>query len=213
MSNEPITRIEKYLSEIESGGNDVPIPITRIEHYLYEIAQNGGGGASSADKVSYDNTESGLNATNVQDAIDEVAQGGGSGITYDVTISGTATGDVTNLEDWKGATYTAKSSVTDMLAKIRATGKIDFDGGLTKSATSTIGVPVVQYHLPIIQYCEIMSAEYFAILCQSQGLTVDGETEGIVIHASGLDASLDYEHNFMLVIGVLEGGSIACIPV
>lgn len=41
---EPITRIEKYLSEIENGGKDVPVPVTRIEHYLYEIAQNGGGG-------------------------------------------------------------------------------------------------------------------------------------------------------------------------
>ena len=32
----------------------------------------GGGGASSADQVSYDNTDSGLTATNVQDAIDEI---------------------------------------------------------------------------------------------------------------------------------------------
>lgn len=37
----------------------------------------GGGGA--ADAVSYDNTESGLTAENVQSAIDEVAQGGGGG--------------------------------------------------------------------------------------------------------------------------------------
>lgn len=36
------------------------------------IASTGGGGASSADDVSYDNTTSGLTATNVQDAIDEV---------------------------------------------------------------------------------------------------------------------------------------------
>ena len=33
----------------------------------------GGGGGSSADAVSYDNTTSGLSATDVQDAIDEVA--------------------------------------------------------------------------------------------------------------------------------------------
>jgi hypothetical protein len=33
---------------------------------------SGGGGASSADDVTYDNTDSGLSATNVQDAIDEV---------------------------------------------------------------------------------------------------------------------------------------------
>lgn len=35
----------------------------------------GGGGASSAANVSYDNTQSGLTATNVQAAIDEVAAG------------------------------------------------------------------------------------------------------------------------------------------
>lgn len=36
-------------------------------------------GAGAADAVSYDNTESGLTAENVQSAIDEVAQGGGGG--------------------------------------------------------------------------------------------------------------------------------------
>lgn len=37
-----------------------------------EIHESSGGGASSADQVSYDNTDSGLTATNVQDAIDEI---------------------------------------------------------------------------------------------------------------------------------------------
>lgn len=36
------------------------------------IKQGGGGGASSADAVSYDNSKSGFSATNVQDAIDEL---------------------------------------------------------------------------------------------------------------------------------------------
>lgn len=35
-------------------------------------SRSGGGGASSADAVSYDNSKSGFSATNVQDAIDEV---------------------------------------------------------------------------------------------------------------------------------------------
>lgn len=47
----------------------------------------GGGGASSADEVSYDNTDSGLEADNVQDAIDEVANAGGSGGVFLVTIT------------------------------------------------------------------------------------------------------------------------------
>lgn len=73
--------------------NKIPDPITREEQYLYAIAKNGGGGggASSADEVSYDNTASGLNATNVQDAIDEMAQGGGGESNVErleVTMSG-----------------------------------------------------------------------------------------------------------------------------
>lgn len=44
---------------------------------INEVAQGGGGGQSvDADDVSYSNTQSGLTATNVQDAIDELAQGG-----------------------------------------------------------------------------------------------------------------------------------------
>lgn len=39
------------------------------------MSEVGGGGSSSADDVSYDNTSSGLNATNVQAAIDELATG------------------------------------------------------------------------------------------------------------------------------------------
>lgn len=38
------------------------------------IKQGGGGGASTADAVSYDNSKSGLQSTNVQDAIDEVGE-------------------------------------------------------------------------------------------------------------------------------------------
>ncbi len=39
------------------------------------MSEVGGGGSTSADDVSYDNTSSGLSATNVQDAIDELATG------------------------------------------------------------------------------------------------------------------------------------------
>ncbi len=37
-----------------------------------KVAGNSGGGASSADKISYDNTQSGIEATNVQGAIDTI---------------------------------------------------------------------------------------------------------------------------------------------
>lgn len=44
----------------------------------------GFGGASDASEVAYDNTTSGLTATNVQDAIDEIASGCGSDLPLSV---------------------------------------------------------------------------------------------------------------------------------
>lgn len=46
---------------------------------------SGSGGPTSADQVSYDNTTSGLSATDVQDAIDEIASGGVVGSLNDLT--------------------------------------------------------------------------------------------------------------------------------
>ena len=46
-----------------------------------------------AGDIAYDNTGSGLTATNVQAAIDEVAQGGGGGGVGDWTLAGSATGN------------------------------------------------------------------------------------------------------------------------
>lgn len=45
--------------------------ILNSQNQWVEIHDESGGGASSADQVSYDNTDSGMTATNVQDAIDE----------------------------------------------------------------------------------------------------------------------------------------------
>lgn len=55
-------------------------------------AMIGGGTEVDADIVSYDNTSSGLTATNVQDAIDEIASGSGAGYDFDLTAhTGSAT--------------------------------------------------------------------------------------------------------------------------
>ena len=44
-----------------------------------DISPSGGGSSSSASDVTYNNEQSGLSASNVQSAIDEIAGGGGSG--------------------------------------------------------------------------------------------------------------------------------------
>ena len=79
---------------------NLPNPVTREEIYLKAIAEgSGGGGASSADDVTYDNTSSGLNATNVQDAIDEVAQGSGGSSNVAIVEFDYNGGLITSVDD------------------------------------------------------------------------------------------------------------------
>lgn len=44
------------------------------------IIERKDGAPGPAGSIAYDNSDSGLDATNVQDAIDELAEGGGSGV-------------------------------------------------------------------------------------------------------------------------------------
>ena len=46
---------------------------------LYTAPGGGGGGGGAAEDITYDNTQSGLTASDVQGAIDELAEGGGGG--------------------------------------------------------------------------------------------------------------------------------------
>ena len=61
--------------------------------YTIEVTEDGEGGDLSAEQVGYSNTGSGLEATNVQEAIDELAgKGGGE---YLPLTGGTMQGDIT----------------------------------------------------------------------------------------------------------------------
>ena len=64
-----------------------------VQEGLKAALQGGGGGASSADDVSYDNTDSGLTATNVQAAIDEMVENFGDGVdeVYNACVSAGST--------------------------------------------------------------------------------------------------------------------------
>lgn len=46
LPEKPITRKEKYLSNIAGQETPLPDPVTREEQYLKEIAENGGGGGT-----------------------------------------------------------------------------------------------------------------------------------------------------------------------
>ena len=68
--------------------------IGAINELKSEIDALAPGGEVEADDVSYDNTSSGLSATNVQDAIDELAQGTPSGVEV---VKGTLTAGQTSV--------------------------------------------------------------------------------------------------------------------
>lgn len=61
--------------------------------YTIEVTEDGEGGGISAEQVGYSNTGSGLEATNVQEAIDELAGNGGG--EYLPLTGGTMTGPLT----------------------------------------------------------------------------------------------------------------------
>lgn len=67
-----------YVSEGSKAINDVEYKMYSLtaddEWVEYELNSGGGGGSSEAVDINYDNTESGLDATNVQNAIDEIAE-------------------------------------------------------------------------------------------------------------------------------------------
>lgn len=112
--------------------------------------ESGGGGASDADDVSYDNTTSGLTATNVQDAIDELVSNGANEIEYDPTVSGLTSDtiqeaideiaaaipdelndldDVTlsNIIARQGLAYDAANDVWKNMYVVRAISQSDYD--------------------------------------------------------------------------------------
>ena len=75
---------QKLTADLSSGLRN-PFFVGRILHQDFaEIAEEieGGGGSSSAEDVSYDNTDSGLSAENVQAAIDEIVDKMPSAVNY-----------------------------------------------------------------------------------------------------------------------------------
>lgn len=72
-----VSRAEQILTSMINGTPYDQYPQSRLEDLLLqlkEVIEEGGGGTPAAENVTYDNTESGATAENVQDALDEVFQ-------------------------------------------------------------------------------------------------------------------------------------------
>jgi len=118
---------------------------------LMENYSSGGGGGGAADDITYDGTSSGLEATNVQDAIDELAGGVTPvDVVPDLVISGTFS---ENLNDtaFEGFTYDFKEGLTidDIIDKIEATGNIDIKSLVYRPMDDGSGNVLLKQYAPI----------------------------------------------------------------
>lgn len=125
--------IANIVAAVRNGLENIFVPLTRT---INSKALSTDISLDSSD-IDYDNTGSGLTADNVQDALDELAQGGGGGsaadITYDPTTSGAS---ATNVQD---ALDEAFGDLDDKQASITASGilKGDGQGGVSAAVAGT----------------------------------------------------------------------------
>ena len=127
--------IANIVAAVRQGLASIFVPLTRT---INSKALSTDISLDSSD-IDYDNTGSGLTATDVQEAIDELAQGGGGGggsaadITYDPTTSGAS---ATNVQD---ALDEAFDDLDGKQPTITASGilKGDGQGGVTVATPGT----------------------------------------------------------------------------
>lgn len=143
-----------------AAGTALPSGAFVINQSVIAIVNSGvltvlvGGGLSSVDAsdVDYDNTGSGLTATDVQDAIDELkadmpivpASYAASAITYDNTVSGLAAADVQDAIDELAAAIVKETPITGHIGTgaINPTTYYAIHDGITYPASgSSITVP------------------------------------------------------------------------
>ena len=119
--------------------------------YTIEVTEDGEGGDLSAEQVGYSNTGSGLEATNVQEAIDELAgKGGGE---YLPLTGGTMQGDITIQAD-----KAIKHGGSAAQIKMMPNGNIRIEAPLAEGAAAitvgTSGINLVNNTTQVLQTSE-----------------------------------------------------------
>lgn len=83
--------------QLQTNNNEFRNTLIRM---IDNLEEGGGGGASIAEQVGYDNRESGLDAINVQQAIDELHRERGSVIAAEINYDSAESGmDASNVQD------------------------------------------------------------------------------------------------------------------
>lgn len=119
--------------------------------YTIEVTEDGEGGGLSAEQVGYSNTGSGLEATNVQEAIDELAGKGGGD--YLPLTGGTMQGDITIPAD-----KSIKHGGSAAQIKMMPNGNIRIEAPLAEGAAAitvgTSGINLVNNTTQVLQTSE-----------------------------------------------------------
>lgn len=119
--------------------------------YTIEVTEDGEGGDLSAEYVGYSNTGSGLEATNVQEAIDELAKKGGG--EYLPLTGGTMQGDITIPAD-----KAIKHGGSAAQIKMMPNGNIRIEAPLAEGAAAitvgTSGINLVNNTTQVLQTSE-----------------------------------------------------------
>lgn len=176
----------KATQDIAFGANIVE-NTNCVRTTLEEVLKNagGGGGASSADQVSYDNSASGLEAENVQEAIDEV-QGNV------VSVNQTLTNEVTDISDeiadmnnvLGAKNLLNHTGVSDLVNGVTYT--VNADKSISTSGASTVSTGNKHSRLKI--YSDAVPELIGKTLILS-GCPADGGSEAYDIHLICYDSS------------------------
>lgn len=177
----------KYYSELAnptSIANLTDVDITGITNgqilkynsttQKFENANESGGGGTSADDVSYDNTTSGLTATNAQDAIDETVE--------DIENKHTVTSFEVTTANW--TTDTTSQSGTTLYKKQVSLNNVYANPSVDIGAASGSVLPTTaqQEAYDLIQYATVDTTVPCLYLYASEI-----PTDGFYINCEGVD--------------------------
>lgn len=109
--------------------------------YGTTYSSSSSGGASTADAVTYDNTDSGLTATNVQDAVDEVV----TSVEANASDIADLQSDMSDAQD----DISELNSNLSTLLQIRSVTKDDISMASGTNATANVAIPTISGYTPI----------------------------------------------------------------